>query len=77
MTFRKADESLVCSDKTLTVSSNLHYYVEKQVQLLSLLSKNKDIVFLYFKSLLCYLFSSAFFIKFLCLPFASLIQIVC
>jgi hypothetical protein len=30
----------------LTVSSNLHYYVQKQVQLLSLLSMNKCIVFL-------------------------------
>jgi hypothetical protein len=29
-----------------TVSSNLHYYVPKQVQLLSLLSMNKYIVFL-------------------------------
>jgi hypothetical protein len=29
-----------------TVSSNLHYYVQKQVQLLSVLSVNKYIVFL-------------------------------
>jgi hypothetical protein len=32
--------------KLETVSSNLHYYVHKQVQLLSLLSMNKYIVFL-------------------------------
>jgi hypothetical protein len=44
MAFRKADESLVCSD--LIVSSNLHYYVQKQVELLSLLSMNICIVFL-------------------------------
>jgi hypothetical protein len=42
VTFRKADESL----QNLTVSSNLHYYVQKQVQLLSLLSMKKYIVFL-------------------------------
>jgi hypothetical protein len=47
MAFRKADESLICSEKTLTVSSNLHHYVQKQVQLLSLLSINKCIVFLF------------------------------
>jgi hypothetical protein len=41
MTFRKVDESLVCSDKTLTVSSNLHYYAQKQVKFLCLLSMNK------------------------------------
>jgi hypothetical protein len=41
MTFRKADESLVCPDKLETVSSNLHFYVQKQVQLLGLLSMNK------------------------------------
>jgi hypothetical protein len=29
-----------------TVSSTLHYYVQKQAQLLSLLSMNKSIVFL-------------------------------
>jgi hypothetical protein len=29
--FKKADESLVCSDKTWTIPSNLHYYVQKQV----------------------------------------------
>jgi hypothetical protein len=30
MAFRKADESLVCSEKELkTVSSNLHYYIQK------------------------------------------------
>jgi hypothetical protein len=39
------DESFVCSEKNLIVSSNLHYYVQKQVQLLSLLSTNKFIVF--------------------------------
>jgi hypothetical protein len=32
--------------KLETVSSILHYYVQKQVQLLSLLSMNKFIVFL-------------------------------
>jgi hypothetical protein len=31
----KADESVVCSDKTFTVSSNLNYYIQKQVKLLS------------------------------------------
>jgi hypothetical protein len=34
--------------KLETVPSNLHYYVQKQVQLLSLLSMNKYIVFLQF-----------------------------
>jgi hypothetical protein len=48
MTISKADESLLCSEKNLTVSSNLHYYVQKQAQLLSLLSMNKYIVFLQF-----------------------------
>jgi hypothetical protein len=47
--FRKADESLVRSEKNLTVSSNPHYYDEKQVQLLGLLSMNKCTVFLVFK----------------------------
>jgi hypothetical protein len=28
-TFRKADESLVCSERNFTVPSNLHYYVAK------------------------------------------------
>jgi hypothetical protein len=42
----KADESLVCSEKNLTVSSNLYYGVQKQIQLLSFLSMNKCIVFL-------------------------------
>jgi hypothetical protein len=46
MAFRRADESLVCSDKTGTVSWNLHYDVKKQVQLLSLLLINKYIIFL-------------------------------
>jgi hypothetical protein len=32
--------------KLETVSSNLHYYVHKQAQLLRLLSMNKRIVFL-------------------------------
>jgi hypothetical protein len=46
MAFRKADVSLVCSNKTLdAVPSNLHYYVQKQVQLLSFLSMNKCTVF--------------------------------
>jgi hypothetical protein len=35
MAFRKVDESLVTSDKTWKVSSSLHYYVQKQVQLVS------------------------------------------
>jgi hypothetical protein len=30
MIYRRADEPLVCSDKTWQVSSNLHYYVQKQ-----------------------------------------------
>jgi hypothetical protein len=34
--------------KLKTVSTNLHYYVQKQVQLLSLLSMNKCMVFLQF-----------------------------
>jgi hypothetical protein len=34
--------------QNLTVYSNLHYYIKKQVQLLSLLSMNKCIVFLQF-----------------------------
>jgi hypothetical protein len=47
-----------------TLSSNLNYYVQKQVQLLSLLSMNKYIVFLQFLNkgstvIFCYLFSSA------------------
>jgi hypothetical protein len=29
MAFRKADDSLVCLEKNLTVSSNLNYYVKK------------------------------------------------
>jgi hypothetical protein len=32
-----------------TVASNLHYYVQKQVQLLSRLSMNKSTVFIVFK----------------------------
>jgi hypothetical protein len=42
----KADESLARSEKTSTVSSNLHYYVKKEGQLLSRLSMNKCIAFL-------------------------------
>jgi hypothetical protein len=40
--------SYLSVQKTLTVSSNLHYtyYVQKQVQLLSFLSMNKCAVFL-------------------------------
>jgi hypothetical protein len=44
MTFRKADELSV--GQNFTVSSNVHYYIKKQVQLLSLLSMNKCTVFL-------------------------------
>jgi hypothetical protein len=47
MEFRKTDEALGCSEKNnLTVSLSLHYYIKKQVQLLSLLSMNKCIVLL-------------------------------
>jgi hypothetical protein len=55
--------------KLETVSSNLHYYVQKQVQLLSLLSWiNIIIVFLQFLNkvstvIFCYLFSSALIIS--------------
>jgi hypothetical protein len=50
--------------RNLTVFSNLHYYGQKQVQLLSLLSMNKLIVFLLFLNkgstvIFLYLFSSA------------------
>jgi hypothetical protein len=41
MAFRKADESLVCSGKTLAVSSNLHYYIKNKYE-----SITKRIVFL-------------------------------
>jgi hypothetical protein len=44
--FRKAYESLVCSDKT----SNLNHYVQNQVQLLSLLVLHKCIVFIVFNT---------------------------
>jgi hypothetical protein len=47
MAFRKANESLICSEKNLTVSSNLHHYVQKQVKILSILSKNKCIAFFF------------------------------
>jgi hypothetical protein len=53
-----------------TVSSNLHYYVQKQVQLMSLLPKNNYIVFLQFLikgSALIFLFifiSTDYIIKF-------------
>jgi hypothetical protein len=63
LTFRKADDSIV------TVSANLRYYVQKQVQLLGLLSMNKCIVFLQFLNkgsrviFLIYLFSSALLIS--------------
>jgi hypothetical protein len=40
---------LSAQTKLGTVSSNLHYYVLKQVQLLSLLSMNKCILFIDFK----------------------------
>jgi hypothetical protein len=50
--------------KLETVSSNLHYYVRKQVQLLSPLSMNKCIVLLLLLNkdstiIFCYFFSSA------------------
>jgi hypothetical protein len=62
------DEPLVCSDKTLTLSSNLYYYAQKQVQLLSLLSVIKCTVFLQFlnkdsTAIVFYLFSSALIIS--------------
>jgi hypothetical protein len=76
--------------KLETVSSNLHYYVTKQVQLLGLLSLYcLFIVFKYrlYSDIFCYLFSSALLISLnfpliyvlsLCcllgLPFASLIR---
>jgi hypothetical protein len=44
----KADESLVYLVKTSQFLSNMHYCVQKRVQLLSFLSINKLIVFLYF-----------------------------
>jgi hypothetical protein len=52
--------------KLETVSSDLHYYVQKQVQLLSFLSMNKCMVFLQFLNkvstvIFYYLFSSALF----------------
>jgi hypothetical protein len=42
MASRKADEFR----ENMEVSSNLHYYVQKQVQLLSLLARNKCIALL-------------------------------
>jgi hypothetical protein len=45
MAFRKADESLVCSDKTFSFFKPA-ILLSKNVQLLSLLSINKNIVFL-------------------------------
>jgi hypothetical protein len=53
--------------KLETVSSNLHYYVQKQVQLLSLLSMNKCTVFLLYLHkgstvIFCYIFSLALLI---------------
>jgi hypothetical protein len=54
--------------KPETVSSNLHHYVQKQVQLLSLMTMNKCVVFLQFlnkgsAAIFCYLFSSALLIS--------------
>jgi hypothetical protein len=48
MGFRKADESLVCADKTRQFLQTFIITLKKQVQLLSLLSMNKCIVFLEF-----------------------------
>jgi hypothetical protein len=53
--------------QNFTVSSNLHYYGQKQVQLPSLLLMNKCTVILQFLNkgsiLIFYLFSSALFIS--------------
>jgi hypothetical protein len=61
MTFRKADESLIYSGKT--VASNLPYYVQKQS-----ITSEFSIRFLYFSNkgstvIFLYLFSSALFIS--------------
>jgi hypothetical protein len=80
---KKADESPVCSDKTFdTFSSNLHYYVQKQVQILGRLSMNKCIVFIVFEWRLYinvfYLFWSALFIWVsLNFPFIFVISFLC
>jgi hypothetical protein len=60
---------LYVQTKLETVSSNLNYYVQKQVQLLSLLSMDKCIVFSQFLNkrstviYIFYLFSSALLIS--------------
>jgi hypothetical protein len=46
MVFKKADESLVCSDKTWQFLQTCIITFENKVQPLSLLSMNKCIVFL-------------------------------
>jgi hypothetical protein len=65
--FRKADESLVFSDKNLTICWHLHYYVQKQEQLLSHLSLNKCTVSLQFlnksSAMIFFLFSSTLLIS--------------
>jgi hypothetical protein len=64
--------------KLETVSSDLHYYVQKQVQLLSLLSVNKNVLFLYFMNkgstvIFFCLFSSALLIS-LHFPFVCVLS---
>jgi hypothetical protein len=57
---------LSAQTKLETVSSHLHYYVQKQVQLLSLLSMNKCIIFYRFQIKvlqLYFLFPSALLIS--------------
>jgi hypothetical protein len=63
-----------------TVSLKLHYYVQNQVQLLSLLSMNKCIVFLWFLNkgstlIFCYLLSSAL-LMLLNFPFVCVLSLL-
>jgi hypothetical protein len=65
-------------EQNLTISSNLHYYyIKKQVQLLSLLSVNKYIIFSQFLNkdsvIFCYLLSSALYISLNC-PFICVLS---
>jgi hypothetical protein len=67
--------------QNLTVSSNLCYYVQKQIPLLNLLLMNKSIVFLSFLNkgstvIFCYLFSSALLIS-LNFPFICVLSYFC
>jgi hypothetical protein len=72
MAFRKANEVSCVFRQKLTVSSILHYYVQKQMQLLSLLSLNKYIIF-YGLNIFYYLFSSTLLIT-LNLSFISVLS---